>query len=100
MSKWTPGARAVIAVTNHPHNQNRVVTLIQRLECVYDVVTWHVEDGKLFRGYVQGMAHSIPISDRKYVDSEALIIEQWKLRLLEDGEDTIMRDEIEYLEMV
>jgi len=82
MQKWERGARAAIVISEHYENHNRVVTL-----------TDTYEDGKLFKGY----DHS-KLPARAFVWKMRLGIEQWKLRLLDDNEPVVIRDEIEYVE--
>lgn len=92
--KWEPGARAAIVISEHFQNMNRVVTLVYKIEFMDNAFGWCVEDGKEFKGYEfdnQGRVTG-------YMMSMYLGIHQWKLRLLEDGDDIVIRDGIEYVE--
>ena len=90
--RWEPGARAAIVISEHFENMNRVVTLIDMLRGVNTGTRfWKVRDGKQFKGY-----DSSKLPERVFIWADILCIEQWKLRLLEDGEPVVIRDEIEY----
>jgi len=93
MQKWERGARAAIVISEHYENHNRVVTLTDTYTYSSGKVGWLVEDGKLFKGY----DHS-KLPARAFVWKMRLGIEQWKLRLLDDNEPVVIRDEIEYVE--
>jgi len=91
--KFKPGARAAIVISEHYVNMNRVVTLVEKLPNFDDGTTgWLVSDGKQFKGY-----NSAHFPARVLVYSQELAIEQWKLRLLDDDDDVVIRDDIEYL---
>jgi hypothetical protein len=95
MSKWEIGARAVIVISEHYENHNRIVTLQQRFLYENGACGWAVHDGHLFKGYGQdefGQTHR-----DKIIYHELLGIEQWKLRLFEDGDDIVIRDDMEYV---
>jgi hypothetical protein len=91
--KWEAGARAAIVISEHYENHNRVVTLIEVIGRTELAVIWMVRDGKQLKGY----DHS-KLPDRVFMWSDELGIEQWKLRLLDDGEPVVIRDGVEYVE--
>jgi hypothetical protein len=87
--KWEPGARAVIVVSNHYVNVNRVVVLVDPLEIGdWREKGWSVRDGKLFRGFGLRDMHNLWTSGNRIIDADLLGIEQWKMRLLDDNDIT------------
>jgi hypothetical protein len=93
MQRWEPGARAAIVISEHYENMNRVVVLQHALRSSKGIRIWAVEDGKLLNGYDVSK-----LPERVHIESMVLGIEQWKLRLLEDGEPVVIRDARGYVE--
>ena len=91
--KWEPGARAAIVISEHYENHNRVVRLVEQYGYTPRGPAWMVEDGNDFKGYDHRR-----LPERVLMWSDKLGIEQWKLRLIDDGEPVVIRDGIEYVE--
>lgn len=100
MSKWEPGERAVIVVSEWPNNVNRVVTLFGLADDVFkrhDVARgklWMVRDGAMFDGW--GVLANGGRTGY-VVQYPQLMIAQWKLRLLDDDELTTRLQGMEYV---
>ncbi|MFM0163879.1 hypothetical protein PQR39_26130 [Paraburkholderia sediminicola] len=95
--KWEAGARAVIVVSEHVRNWNRIVTLTERWADNEGVAAWVVEDGKLFDGWIR---ERMPELVKTPGGSDMLLIHQWKLRLLDEGDPIVVdAEEIERVAM-
>lgn len=94
--RWEPRARAAIVISEHFENMNRVVTLDRRFVFTNGSVGWFVIDGKPFKGYE--MNGTTGRCTRGLIWRDELGISQWKLRLLDEGEPVVIRDEREYVE--
>jgi hypothetical protein len=82
MTKWIEGARAVIEVTEHPRNYQRVVILTERhRDSTGEGWVVRAADGGTFDGHAAYVGTTI--SAGHMLVSDVLAIAQWKLRLLE-----------------
>lgn len=95
--KWGIGARCAIVCSEHFENQNRVVEITEG-PWLQDTghTLWFVEDGKDFVGYNGNLSTEERRRAGPTERNRRLGIEQWKLRLLDEGEDVVIRDGIEY----
>lgn len=95
------GARCAIVISEHYENQNRVVLIsdgpfrTKKAKQILWVVT--ATDGELFRGYDNAITNDEERRKAPKVWASPLGIEQWKLRLLDDDDEVIIRDEMEYV---
>lgn len=81
MTKWIEGARAVIEVTEHPRNYQRIVVLESRhREGTGDGWLVIAEDGDTFDGHEAYAGTTNGTGNHKV--SDQLVIAQWKLRLI------------------
>jgi hypothetical protein len=88
MAKFEPGVKCVIVISNFDENRNRVVTITELAGETDCGKVWFVHDGKPFKGFRADGSGSIVISDPNEFG-----IGQWKLRLLEDDEPTMLDEE-------
>lgn len=82
MAKWESGAKAVIEVTEHERNYQRVVILDRRhRDSLGEGWVVHCANGGTFDGHAAYVGTTI--GNGKQLVADELSIAQWKLRLLE-----------------
>jgi hypothetical protein len=93
MSKFYPGAKAVIVVSEWERNIGRVVTIIAAGPHDTRWPLWCVEDGGMFQGWTPQSTHD----NRVEIEHKTLAIAEWKLRPLLPTEPTFKIEELEYV---